>query len=319
VPLQLSIVTPSYNQGRFLADTIESVLSQEGDFALDYRVLDGGSQDNSVDVIRRYDDLVQRGTWPLRCRSLRFRWHSERDRGQSDAIAKGFAVADGEVLAWLNSDDTYASGTLARAAERFTRTPELALLYGKSQFVDEHGTPTGMYPTRPFDTDSLAAFNFIAQPSTFFRRRALDAVGGIGEHLHYVMDYDLWIRLSRHSTPEYIPEVLSTFRLHSDSKTISPAHALANQTETLETVERHYGWSPINRVFAYEFQRVRARFPAALHDRSRVPAALLSVPVAAVSYLRRNRGVRLADLEMITPKNLRKMFLDPTELSKEYG
>lgn len=316
--IQLSVVTPSYNQGRYLTETLESVLAQEGDFTLDYVVMDGGSTDDSVAVIERYEDLVRRGAWPVRCGGITFRWVSEQDRGQSDAIAKGFARATGDVIAWLNSDDTYMPGALAKVAARFAAEPALALLYGKSQFIDEHGAVIGRYPTAPFDRERLAVFNFIAQPSTFMRRRAFDAVGGIADQLHYVMDYDLWIRLASRFEPVYLPELLSTFRLHDESKTVSPAHALANQAETLALVERHFGYSPLNRVYGYAYQLVRARLTKSVGELPNVPLALMAVPVAAASYLRRNRGIRLADLRMVTPTNLRKMFMSPTELSKEY-
>jgi glycosyltransferase involved in cell wall biosynthesis len=317
-PIQLSVVTPSYNQGRYLADTLESVLAQEGDYVLDYVVMDGGSKDDSVAIIQRYDDLVRRGAYRGRCAGVTFRWVSEKDKGQSDAIVKGFARATGEVLAWLNSDDTYVPGALGLVAERFSRDDDLALLYGKSEFIDEHGTVIGNYPTATFDAERLATFNFIAQPSTFFRRNAFDAIGGISHELHYCMDYDLWIRFANRYPLVYVPERLSTFRLHDESKTVSPAHALANQAETLAAVERHYGWSPLNRVYSYALQLVRSRLAPRVGELPIVPLALMAVPVAAASYLRRNRGIRMADLRMVTPANLRKMFLNPTELSKDY-
>ncbi|MGE0395439.1 MAG: glycosyltransferase family 2 protein [Kofleriaceae bacterium] len=307
--LEISVVTPSFNQGRYLSATIESVLAQEGDFSLDYLVIDGGSTDDSVEIIREYEARVKAGVW----RPCRFRWVSEKDRGQTDAILKGFARATGEVVAWLNSDDTYLPGALATAAAYFGRDPGLGLLYGKSRFIDEHGREIGAYPTQPFDADRLATFNFIAQPSTFFRARTLADAGGLATELHYAMDYDLWIRMTRRSTPRYVPQYLSTFRLHDESKTMSVAHALANQKETLEVVERHYGWSPLNRVFSYAYQLVRSRIPT-----RPVPLAMLTVPVAVAEYLRRNRGVRLADMRLVNPSNLRKLFVPPGELYKDY-
>jgi glycosyltransferase involved in cell wall biosynthesis len=301
-----SIITPSYNQGRYLAATIESVLDQAGDFTIDYVICDGGSKDDSVAIIKRYEAERR----PLKCRGITYRWLSEKDRGQTDAIRKGFAMATGDVLAWLNSDDTYLPGTLATVAREIAGKD---FVYGKSQFIDEHGTVIGKYPTEPFDANRLAAFNFIAQPSTFFRRAALEAVGGPEANLHYVMDYDLWIRLSRQFALHYVPEFLSTFRLHDESKTVSPAHALANQKETLDAVVKYYGWAPLNRVYAYARELVRTK--TSLGDRS---AALLSMPVAAAQYVRLNRGVRVADLRMLNPTNLRKVFMKPTELSKLY-
>jgi len=305
-----SIVTPSYNQGRYLAATIESVLSQEGDFAIDYVITDGGSKDDSVAIIESYQARLQDGRWPVKCRGITYRWLSEKDRGQTDAIRKGFAMATGELLAWLNSDDTYLPGALARAQRALAGAE---VVYGKSQFTDEHGTVIGKYPTEPFDATRLASFNFIAQPSTFFTKHALEAVGGLDPSLHYVMDYDLWVRLSREFELAYVPEFLSTFRLHDESKTVSPAHALANQKETLEAVTKYYGWAPINRVYAYAHQRLRSKLNV-----GELPLVLLSVPYAAAKYVHMNRGVRLADLRMLNVTNLRKVFMKPTELSKLY-
>src|SRR5450631_2739137 len=103
----ISIVTPSFNQGEFLAATIESVISQAGDFIIDYLIVDGGSLDNSIDIIRGYDALIRTDMFPVNCCGLTYRWLSEQDRGQADALAKGFRMAEGEIFAWLNSDDTY--------------------------------------------------------------------------------------------------------------------------------------------------------------------------------------------------------------------
>ena len=114
-----SIITPSYNQGEFLAETIESVIGQAGDFYIDYIVIDGGSTDNSVDVIRGYQASLNRMQWPIACRGITFSWVSERDEGQTDALMKGFGAARGEIFAWLNSDDVYLPGALQAVADQF--------------------------------------------------------------------------------------------------------------------------------------------------------------------------------------------------------
>ncbi|HYA12953.1 MAG TPA: glycosyltransferase, partial [Syntrophales bacterium] len=134
-----SIVTPSYNQGEFLSETIESVISQEGDFLIDYIIVDGGSTDNSVAIIRHYDALLQKGEWRISCRGITFRWHSEVDQGQTDALMKGFSVAKGEILAWLNSDDTYLPGALQAVAGFFRDQPDTGLMYGDALYCDRRG------------------------------------------------------------------------------------------------------------------------------------------------------------------------------------
>src|SRR5450631_3400065 len=126
----ISIVTPSYNQGTFLAESIESVMGQEGDFSIDYIIVDGGSSDNSVDIIKKYEARLHNGEWPVTCRGITYRWVSERDRGQTDALIKGFRMSQGEVLAWINSDDTYLPGALQTAALFFSSQPDAGLLYG---------------------------------------------------------------------------------------------------------------------------------------------------------------------------------------------
>lgn len=310
--VSFSIVTPSYNQGRYLPATIESVLSQEGDFTIDYVIADGGSTDNSVDVIRDYEQRLARGEWRGRCRGITYRWSSAKDKGQSDAIAKGFALATGDVLAWLNSDDTYEPGALQTAARVFADS-RTEMIYGKSNFIDETGAVVGRYRTEPFDRQRLAVFNFISQPATFFRRSAFERAGGVDAKLHYAMDFDLWLRLSAQTEPRYIEENLATFRLHDDSKTISSKHALASIRETLATITKHFGWAPLNRVYGYARELVRSKLPS--RD-SELAISALTVPVTLASYLRMNRGIRMADLRMLNADNLRKLMMSPADLAK---
>ncbi|MBP2668206.1 MAG: hypothetical protein H6Q80_408 [Deltaproteobacteria bacterium] len=313
----VSVVTPSFNQGAFIGETIESVLGQEGDFSLDYVVVDGASTDDSVEVIRRYESLLDGGKWPIRCRGIRYRWVSEKDRGQADAIAKGFRMAEGEILAWLNSDDTYLPGAIARAVDLFDREPDAQAVFGMAHFTDEKGGGLGKYPTGPFGYRELATFNFVCQPSTFFRRSAFEAVGGLDTGLRYVMDYDLWIRMAARYRFAYLPELLSTYRLHTASKTMAAGDASANHEEALRIVMTHYGWAPANRVFAWCHHRLKSKLPPSLAD-----AGVLLVPFSLLAalwkYLRLNRAVRREDLYLLRPRYVRKLFQRQIDIYRDY-
>jgi glycosyltransferase involved in cell wall biosynthesis len=209
--VKFTIVTPSYNQGPFIQRTIESVLSQRGDFELEYLVVDGGSKDETLPILRRYPG--------------RLRFVSEPDRGQSDAINKGFRMATGDVLAWLNSDDTYEPGALGAVA-RALRESGARWCFGKCRIVDEHGREIRRalsgykdWVSRRYSLRRLLGRNFIAQPATFFRRDLLAEAGPIDESLHYAMDYDLWLRFARLAPPAFVEQPLAAFRWHASSKT----------------------------------------------------------------------------------------------------
>jgi len=313
----VSVVTPSFNQASFIEDTIKSVISQEGDFYLDYIIIDGGSSDESVDIIRKYDQTLKDGGWEIKCSGITFRWASEKDNGQADAIMKGFRTATGEILAWLNSDDTYLPGTLLKTVNTFVREPHVSVLYGSTYFSDAKGVLIGKYPTEPFNYRRLAIFNFICQPSTFFRKSVLTEVGGLDMSLHFVMDYDLWIRLAGKYCFKYLPEFLSTYRLHEESKTISPSVVLANHKEALDTVSRHYGWFPLNRVYIYCHQFLKSKMPAALVKYNFL-MIFMSLPFAMMRYVRLNRGIRLEDMKTINPSNIRKLFMDRMDIYRDY-
>ena len=303
----VSVTTPSYNQGRFLEETIRSVLAQEGDFSIDYVVVDGGSTDNSVAIIKDYESLLARGEWPVRCRNIHFRWLSEPDHGQSDAINKGFRMSTGDVLAWLNSDDTYTPGALRAICDAFAADVSCDVVYGQADYIDESGTRLGAYPTEDFDRARLAVVNFIAQPSVFFRRSTLARVGYPDATLRYVMDYDLWIRMSSQCRFRYLNEVLSHYRLHGESKTVSPQHALDNARECLDVVRKHFDWAPANRVYAYCARWYQTH--AALSALKKKPVEFcLTVPAALLTYVAMNRGIRLADTKQLSLKNLRGML-----------
>lgn len=306
--VRFSIITPSYNQGMYLEETIKSILSQEGTFFIDYIIVDGGSRDNSIEVIKKYESLLQRGAWPVGCRGIRYRWISERDEGQAHAINKGLAMSDGDILAWLNSDDTYAPGALQKVSETFAVTPDCDVLYGEASYIDESGRTIGRYPTEPFSFKRLAQFNFISQPSTFFRKTAVELVGHLDDSLHYSMDYELWIRMAGKCHFLFLEESLATYRLHEASKTVSARHALESSRECLDVVRHYYHWAPINRVYFYYYQRYLANMPSLLL-KSKPLAIVAAIISASVMYCVMNRGIRREDVAY-SIKNIKKVFHD---------
>ena len=209
--MKLSVITPSYNQAAFVERTVRSVLSQRGDFELEYLVVDGGSRDGALDILRRYEGQLE--------------LVAEPDRGQCDAINKGFRMATGEVVAWLNSDDVYAPGALDAVVRTFRETGA-RWCFGECKIVDEADRPIRgaisaykAWVSRRYSLRRLLARNFIPQPAVFFRRELLEAAGPLDESLRYAMDYDLWLRFARLAQPVFIPRPLAAFRWHARSVT----------------------------------------------------------------------------------------------------
>jgi len=205
----VSIVTPSYNQVHYLESTIDSVLGQDYP-NLEYIIVDGGSTDGSVDIIRRYADRL---AW----------WVSEKDRGQTDAINKGFAKAKGDVLAWLNSDDTYEPHAVTEAVAFLRSRPEVGLVYGEANLIDESGGVIGRFPAAQTDYKRLRrGYVHIPQQAAFWRADLWKKVGPLDPSFYFAMDYDLWVRLARISRLEYLPgRTWANFRLHAQGKTIA--------------------------------------------------------------------------------------------------
>lgn len=207
MPPLVSIITPSYNQARFLTETIQSVLSQ--DYAhKEYIIVDGASSDGSPDIIGQYASQL---AW----------WVSEPDQGQTDALNKGFARASGEILAWINSDDTYEPGAITQAVEVMQAHPEVSMVYGDANLVDEFGTIIGRFPAKQTDLHKLLRGSVhIPQQSTFFRASLWQQVAPLDPGFHFAMDYDLWVRLARRAPLLYVPRVWANFRLHGEGKSI---------------------------------------------------------------------------------------------------
>jgi len=204
----VSIVTPSFNQARFLEETILSVLGQDYP-QIEYLIVDGGSQDSSAEIICRYADRL---AW----------WVSEPDQGQTDAINKGFARARGEFLAWLNSDDTYLPHAVAEAVEFLQTHPEIGMVYGDANLVDEHGAVIGRFPARQTDYRRLRrGYVHIPQQASFFRASLWQKVGPLDPTFYFAMDYDLWVRIARIAPLRYYPRPWANFRLHESGKSVA--------------------------------------------------------------------------------------------------
>jgi glycosyltransferase involved in cell wall biosynthesis len=204
----VSIVTPSFNQARFLEATIQSVLSQDYP-RIEYFIADGGSTDGSVDIIRKHASRLAG-------------WVSEKDRGQTDAINKGFARASGQILAWLNSDDTYAPGAVMAAVRSFKASPDCGLVYGDANYIDDGGRIIGKFPAAQTDFARLRqGYVHIPQQAAFFRADLWKTWGPLDPSFYFAMDYDLWLRIARRAQVKYIPETWANFRLHAAAKTIA--------------------------------------------------------------------------------------------------
>jgi glycosyltransferase involved in cell wall biosynthesis len=211
MPVQplVSIITPSFNQARYIEATIQSVLGQDYP-RIEYIVVDGGSTDGSVDVIKRHEDKL---AW----------WVSEKDKGQTDAINKGFARANGDILAWINSDDTYEPGAVSAAVKYLQEHPEVGMVYADCNFINEDGRVIGRFGSAQTDYRLLRqGYVHIPQQTMFFRADLWKQVGPLDPSFYFAMDYDLWTRIAARTELKYLPgQTWANFRLHSSGKTIA--------------------------------------------------------------------------------------------------
>lgn len=221
---KISIVTPSFNQVDFIERTIRSVLNQSYS-NLEYIVVDGGSTDGTVEILKKYGDKVK--------------WISEKDNGQTEAINKGMKMATGNILAYLNSDDTYQPNALTLANDCFLRNKKAMIVYGKGRYIDVKDNYLNDYPTENVSLKVLKNKCPVCQPSVFWKRDLWDEVGIFDESLKYGMDYDYWIRVARKFNFFYIDDYLANYRLHKQAKTVGQALKMAE--EQMVICKKYFG------------------------------------------------------------------------------
>jgi len=232
----VSIVTPSLDQGAFVERTLESVLSQQGDFDLEYLVQDGGSSDGTLEILERHKDRISLVV--------------ERDKGQADAVNRALLRARGEIVGWVNSDDLLRPGAVQAVVEAFRAAPSALWLHGRCDIVDEDDRairrPVAAYKdfrARRHRMDRLLVENYVSQMTVFWRRPLQDRVGLLDPSLRYTFDYDLWLRFAAVAPPVYLPRTLAAFRWHTASKSGSSFEA--QFAEDWEVFLRHApddGW-----------------------------------------------------------------------------
>lgn len=247
----VSIITPSYNQAAYLEQTITSVLGQDH-ADMEYIVIDGGSTDGSVEVIRKYSDRLAY-------------WVSEKDSGQAEAINKGFAKATGEIIAWLNSDDYYLDGAVGAAVKVFEQNPDVVLVYGNMLSVDEHGKPFNSLNYKQLTLEDLLCFQIIGQPAVFMRRAALQQAGGLDLAFHFMLDHHLWIRIAQLGRILHVPQTWSAARYHAEAKNFAKAAEFGRDAfRILEWAETDASLAPtlrsVSRRARASANRVDARY-----------------------------------------------------------
>lgn len=197
-------MTPSYNQAKYIEQTLRSVLEQDYP-RIEYLVVDGMSKDGSVEIIKKYADKL---TW----------WVSEKDAGQGAAINKGLVRSKGDIIAWLNSDDYYLPGTISNIVKVFEDNPDVVMVYGDMLAVDEHGRTINTLKYKQLTLQDLLCFQIIGQPSVFFRREVYERTGGLDTTFHFLLDHHLWIRIALHGKILQVSQIWSAARYHAEAK-----------------------------------------------------------------------------------------------------
>jgi glycosyltransferase involved in cell wall biosynthesis len=261
----VSIVTPSYNTGKYIRDTIESVLSQ-GYPNFEHIIYDGGSTDETIDILKEYPHLI---------------WFSESDRGQSHAINKGLNKAKGDIIGWLNSDDTYNSGTIKTAVEYFNNHPEIDLIHTDCNIIDKTNNFIRSCQASEFDLNKLLFSNNIQQMTVFLMKNVFDKIGAMDEDLHYTMDRELWLRiiLKKNMRTKYIAgETFANFRFIEGTKCFSTGHKVVDEWFVVlnRLATDYYDTSIDRKILDAAIQNNKSRYHLALLRNSRVEGNTLN-------------------------------------------
>jgi glycosyltransferase involved in cell wall biosynthesis len=240
--MQVSIITPSFNQGQFIERTLKSVAMQRDslpeDVKLTHIVYDGASTDNTTQILSSFKPEI--------------RWFSEADDGQAHAVNKGLLNTDGDIIGWLNSDDIYYPDAIKKVVDFFNANPEIDVVYGMADHIDIFDKPFESYPTEVWNSERLKECCFICQPALFFRSNVLKKVGLLDESLNYCMDYEFWVRLACAGiTFAYLEEKLAGSRMYEENKTLSsriPVHKEINNM-----LKKSLGYVPMRPIINYAY------------------------------------------------------------------
>lgn len=239
--LKISIITPSFNQGQYIEDTIKSVLRQSYN-NYEHIVIDGGSKDSTLEILHKYKHL---------------KWISEKDSGQSNAINKGFDLADGNIIAWINSDDYFDDNAFLKVADHFNKNPRSKFVYGNITYVDKSGNLI-----KQNSGDNLSFKNLtnnpdiIRQPSCFWKKELLDECGKLDESLYLVIDLDLFLRFGLKTEFDYINSNLSFYRTYPETKTLS--NQRKQILEIIKVVKKYNNQIPIKLITHFLVRYLRA-------------------------------------------------------------
>lgn len=229
----ISIITPSFNQSKYIGKTIESIFAQVGDFYIDYIIMDAKSTDRTLDIIREYEAMLFEKSQmkeingnkyyknsTVGCNGISFRWESEEDSGFADAINKGIKIMKGSVFSYINSDDMYEDDALRKVLEAFEESSDVDIVYGNAFLVNEEGEIIKLYPVKDISRNNLLDNCFLSQASVFMRSSVVLKAGNFNENISNSIDYEYWLRLQHLGMKfKFIRNVLSSTRLYGDTKT----------------------------------------------------------------------------------------------------
>ncbi|MGA1997072.1 MAG: glycosyltransferase family 2 protein, partial [Bryobacteraceae bacterium] len=272
---KVTVVTPSFNQGRFLARTVHSVLDQQFDGELEYLVRDGGSGDETVSILKGFGERID--------------WTSAPDGGQADAVNQALSRATGDIAGWLNSDDIYYPGAIAEACAAFDADPAADLVYGNANHIDEQDQVLEPYPVEDWNFERLISTCYLCQPAVFFRKSVVERFGGLDGSLCYAMDYEYWLRLaSKGAKFLRVPGTLAGSRLYATNKTLGSRRAV--HAEINDVLRRHLRRVPDRWLANYAHAVLEERGI----QRTDVPRfALMVSAMSLVASLRWNRRISL--------------------------